>query len=44
MLQHIRMHEDIGSTLYVSADDFYFSSHNLTEMAHEIYVRGGQAL
>ena len=44
MLQHIRMHEDIGSTLYVSADDIYFSSHNLTELAHEFYVRGGKAL
>lgn len=44
MLQHIRMHEDIGLTLYVSADDIYFSSHNLTELAHEFYVRGGKAL
>ena len=28
VLQHIKLHEDIDTTLYVSADNIYFSVHS----------------
>ena len=33
VLQHIKLHEDAAATLYVSADDLYFSTHTLVELA-----------
>lgn len=44
VLQHIKLHEDIGTTLYVSADDLYFSTHTLVELAGRFYQEGGKAL
>ena len=44
VLQHIKLHEDISSTLYVSADDIWFSSHTLVELADKFYKAGGKAL
>lgn len=44
VLQHIKLYEDIQSTLYVSADDLYFSTHTLVELAGKFYREGGKAL
>ena len=44
VLQHIKLYEDIPSTLYVSADDLWFSSHTLYELADAFYKDGGKAL
>lgn len=44
ILQHIKLHEDISSTLYVSADDIWFSNHTLVELADKFYKSGGKAL
>jgi predicted AAA+ superfamily ATPase len=44
MLQHIKLHEDIEKTLYVSADNIYFTSHNLVDLARQFYSNGGKAL
>ena len=44
VLQHIKLYEDINTTLYVSADNIYFSAHSLLELANEFYNLGGKAL
>ena len=44
VLQHIKLYEDIPSTLYVSADDLWFSNHTLYELADVFYKNGGKAL
>lgn len=44
VLQHIKLHEDVATTLYVSADDIYFSTHTLVELAGKFYQDGGKAL
>ena len=44
VLQHIKLYEDILSSLYVSADDLWFSSHTLYELADAFYKDGGKAL
>lgn len=44
ILQHIKLHEDIRTSLYVSADDIYFSTHTLTDLAERFYQEGGEAL
>lgn len=44
ILQHIKLHEDLRTSLYVSADDIYFSTHNLVSLAEEFYQEGGKAL
>ena len=44
VLQHIKLYEDILSSLYVSADDLWFSSHTLYELADVFYKNGGKAL
>ena len=44
VLQHIKLHEEIETTLYVSADDIYFSTHTLVELAAKFYQEGGKAL
>lgn len=44
LLQHIKLHEDIRTTLYVSADDIYLSTHTLVELAERFYQEGGKAL
>lgn len=44
LLQHIKMHLDVNDTLYVSADNMYFSSHTLVELADHFYKLGGKHL
>lgn len=44
VLQHIKLYEDINTTLYVSADNIYFSTHTLLDLVHEFYNEGGKAL
>lgn len=44
MLQHIRLFDDIARTLYVTADDFYFTTHRLEELAHQFVLQGGKRL
>lgn len=44
MLQHIKMKGLSEESLYVSADDFYFSQHRLFELAMQFYNQGGKWL
>lgn len=44
VLQHIKLYEDAATTLYVSADDLYFSMHTLVELAGQFYRDGGKVL
>lgn len=44
ILQHIKMCDDPDTTLYVTADDFYFTTHRLFELAKEFYQNGGKKL
>ncbi len=44
LLQHIKMQLDIKDTLYVSADNLYFSSHSLVDLADHFYKMGGKHL
>ena len=44
LLQHIKLHDDIKKTLYVSADDLWFSTHSLYELADTFYKQGGKNL
>lgn len=41
LLQHIKLYDDIDDVLYVSADDLYFSTHRLYDLALEL-VRNGK--
>ena len=44
VLQHIKLHEDLSTTLYVSADDIWFTTHTLVELADSFYKLGGKTL
>ncbi len=44
LLQHIEMHLQNELILYVSLDDFYFTSHTLYDLAEDFIVNGGQTL
>lgn len=44
VLQHIKLYEDIGTTLFVFADDIWFSTHSLLELADMFYTNGGKVL
>ena len=44
MLQHIRLFDDTARTLYVTADDFYFTTHRLEELAHQFVLQGGKRI
>lgn len=44
VLQHIKLHEDINKTLFVYADDVWFSAHSLFGLAESFYKEGGKAL
>jgi predicted AAA+ superfamily ATPase len=43
LLQYIREKND-KATLYVSADDIYFSRYRLSDLANEFYKNGGKQL
>jgi predicted AAA+ superfamily ATPase len=44
MLQYIKLHLNPNEALYVSADDFYFNSSNLFDLAHQFQLNGGKHL
>lgn len=44
LLQHIKRFEKINETLYVNADDIYFSAHTLLDTAKTFYANGGKVL
>lgn len=44
VLQHIKLHEDTDKTLFVYADDVWFSAHSLFDLAEIFYKEGGKAL
>lgn len=44
LLQHIKMHDDAATSLYVTADDIYFSQHSIIELAEAFYRNGGKRL
>ncbi len=44
LLQHIKLHLQNEVVLYVSMDDFYFTSHTLYNLAEDFLVNGGQTL
>ncbi|MGM9754039.1 MAG: ATP-binding protein [Candidatus Cryptobacteroides sp.] len=44
ILQHIKMYDDISESLYVQADDFYFASHRIYDLALSFFQRGGKKL
>ena len=44
ILQHIRLYDDTSQTLYVMADDFYFATHRLVDLARQFMLQGGKHL
>ena len=44
ILQHIRKYDNLDETLYVTADNMYFSGHTLYELAGTFYSQGGKRL
>lgn len=44
ILQHIKLYDDPHTALYVTADDLWFSSHTLVELADAFYKNGGRTL
>ena len=44
LLQHIRNHENLEETLYVSADNLYFAGHSLYDLAGRFFRQGGKRL
>ena len=44
ILQHIKQQGNIEESLYVVADDIYFSAHSLLETAKAFFARGGKYL
>lgn len=44
VLQHIKLYEDVNTTLFVYADDLWFSTHSLVTLAEIFYTNGGRVL
>lgn len=44
VLQHIKLYEDVDTTLFIYADDLWFSTHSLVTLAEIFYTNGGRAL
>lgn len=44
ILQHIKLHDNVATALYVSADNLWFTSHTLVELADSFYKNGGKTL
>ena len=44
ILQHIKLHDNQSQSLYVQADDFYFTQHRLYDLALSFYQQGGKKL
>ena len=39
LLQHIKQYDNIDETLFVTADDLYFSEHRIFDLAMEFYQK-----
>lgn len=44
LLQHIKQNLSLTESLYVTADDFYFTEHRLLELAEDFHKMGGKYL
>lgn len=44
LLQHIKQYDKIEKSLFITADDIYFSTHSLFNLALEFYQNGGEKL
>lgn len=44
VLQHIKLYDTLSTALYVTADDLWFTSHTLVELADSFYKNGGRTL
>lgn len=44
LLQHIKLYDNVDETLFVTADDLYFTEHKLVDLAREFYQQGGKRL
>jgi len=44
LLQHIKLHNQSNDSLYVNADDFYFSENRLFDLASHFWKAGGKHL
>ena len=44
LLQHIKLNDAVTSSLYVTADDLYFSRNTLVGLAQQFYQQGGKYL
>ena len=44
LLQNIKLHHNLSDTLYVNADDLYFSENKLFDLASTFYKNGGKHL
>lgn len=44
ILQHIKLHDNIDEVLFVTADDLYFTTHTLFDLAQQFYQDGGKRL
>ena len=44
LLQHIRKTHPFDEALYVQADDFYFTTHRLFDLAYDFFAHGGKYL
>ena len=44
LLQHIKLNDAVPSSLYVTADDLYFSRNTLVGLAQQFYQQGGKYL
>ena len=44
LLQHIKLYDREDESLYVTADDFYFTKYRLFDMAYQFYNLGGKKL
>lgn len=44
ILQHIKAHCDLNTTLYVNAEDFYFANNRISDLAEQFVKLGGKSL
>lgn len=44
LLQHIKLYNNIDETLFVTADDLYFTEHKLVDLAMDFYQHGEKTI
>ncbi len=44
VLQHIKLHGDKNTSLYIDANNTYFSANSLYDVANQFYINGGRVL